>query len=53
MEGFKVESVKCLTTVPNPWSKSFKVAVQAKFEEAMMNPRMYPPTCGWRLPPRG
>ena len=49
VEGFEIESVKCLTTAPNPWSKSFKVAVPAKFEEAMMNPKMYPPS--WEARP--
>ena len=38
VEGFVVESVKCLTKDPNPWTRSFKVSVPARFEEAMKNP---------------
>ena len=49
VQDFKIESVKCLTKEPNPWSKSFKVSVPAKFEEAMMNPMMYLPT--WEARP--
>ena len=49
VKDFEVESVKCLTKDPNPWSKSFKVSVPAKFEEAMKNPRMYLPT--WEARP--
>ena len=41
VEGFVVESVKCLTKDPNPWTRSFKVSVPARFEEAMKNPKMY------------
>ena len=46
---FKIESVKCLTKEPNPWSKSYKVTVPARLEEAMKNPRMYLPT--WEARP--
>ena len=49
VKDFAVESVKCLTKEPNPWSKSFKVSVPAKFEEAMKNPKMYLPT--WEARP--
>ena len=49
VKDFEVESVKCLTKDPNPWSKSFKVSVPVKFEEAMKNPRMYLPT--WEARP--
>jgi len=41
VKDFKVESVKCLTKDPNPWTRSFKVSVPARFEEAMKNPLMY------------
>ena len=41
VKDFVIENVKCLTKEPNPWSKSFKVSVPARFEEAMKNPRMY------------
>ena len=36
-----MENVKCLTKDPNPWTKSFRVSVPARFEEAMSNPKMY------------
>jgi hypothetical protein len=42
--GFIIENVKCLTRDPNPYSKSFKVTVPPRFEEAMVNPKMYLPT---------
>ena len=41
VENFVIENVKCLTKEPNPWSKSFKVSVPARFEEIMNNPKMY------------
>ena len=41
VKDFVVESVKCLTKEPNPWTKSFKVSVPARFEEVMSNPKMY------------
>jgi hypothetical protein len=42
--GFAIENVKCLTKDPNPWTKSFKVSVPARFEEAMTDPKMYLPS---------
>jgi len=41
VKDFSIESIKCLTKEPNPWTKSFKVSVPAKFEEVMSSPRMY------------
>ena len=41
VKDFTVEDVKCLTKDPNPWTKSFKVSVPARFESAMLNPKMY------------
>jgi len=49
VNDFVIENVKCLTKEPNPWSKSFKVSVPARFEEAMKNPKMYLPT--WEARP--
>ena len=49
VKDFMVESVKCLTKDPNPWTKSFKVSVPARFEEVMSNAMMYLPT--WEARP--
>ena len=42
VKDFTVESVQSLTKEPNPWSRSFKVAVPARLQEQMSNPEMYP-----------
>ena len=49
VKDFVMENVKCLTKEPNPWTRSFKVSVPARFEEAMKNPKMYLPT--WEARP--
>ena len=49
VKDFVVENVKCLTKEQNPWTKSFKLSVPARFEEAMKNPKMYLPT--WEARP--
>ena len=41
IKDFVIEDVKCLTKDPNPWTKSFKVSVPARFESDMLNPQMY------------
>ena len=41
IKDFVVEDVRCLTKEANPWTKSFKVSVPARFESAMLNPQMY------------
>ena len=41
IKDFVVEDVRCLTKEANPWKKSFKVSVPARFESAMLNPQMY------------